>query len=104
MRKFDYRVYLSLMDSKSGLQKIGTIEAYKVVENILNGIFERGAIFEEERINRCNPERVVIEKVLRIELFNTDMAKVDRFVDILKLAFNQESVFVEEIEEAFDIV
>ena len=104
MRTCNYRLYLSLTDSVSGLQEIGTLEAYKVVENIRKAMFDQGVMFEEIRINRSNPRQIFVEKLLRIELFNTDMSKIERLVDILKLAFNQKSIMVEEIESAQEII
>lgn len=91
------------MDSESGLQQIATIEAYKVVENIRKTLFDKGVVFEEERINRIDPTKVFVEKLLRIEVFNTDMAQIQRFVDVLKLAFNKESIYVEEVENTIDL-
>ena len=104
MRTFDYRLYLSLTDKTSGLQEIATIEAYKVVENIRKAIFEQSVVFEEDRVNKCDSNRIFVEKILRIEVFNTDMSKIQRFVDILKLAFNQELIFVEEIDNEMEII
>ncbi len=66
-------------------------------------MFEQGVIFEEDRINRFDDGQISTEKVLRIELFNTTSAEIERFVEILKLAFNQESILVESIDSSQDI-
>lgn len=74
-----------------------------MVENIRKAMFEQGVIFEEDRINRFDGGQISTEKVLRIELFNTTSAEIERFVEILKLAFNQESILVESIDSSQDI-
>ena len=86
---------MGLNDKDSKMQQISTLEAYKVVSNILANDFGGGTIFEAEGIYKHANGTVVIEKTLRIEILFADEVDVRRLVQNLKKIFNQESIAVQ---------
>jgi uncharacterized lipoprotein YmbA len=96
MKKFT--LYLGLNDKDSKVQKISTVEAYKVVSNIIAKRFDGGTIFEAVGIYKHDDGTIVRENTLRIELLFVTKSEVREFVDTLKEVFNQESVAVDESE------
>lgn len=93
MKKFT--LYLGLNDKDTKLQKISTIEAYKICNNILLNYTEGATIFEANGIYKHNNGEIVIEKTLRIELLFVDEKIVEKIVVDLKKAFNQESIIMQ---------
>ena len=96
MRK--YTLYLGLNDKDTKTQKIDTLEAYKVVENMLASMFDGGTIFNAHGVYKHDNGDIVIENTLRIEILEFDdsiLEKVREFVRILKDVFNQESIAVQ---------
>lgn len=93
MEKFT--LYLGLNDKDTKTQQIGTVEAYKVVSNLITRDFDGGTIYEARGIYRHENGEIVNENTLRIELLFTTMEKVKNLVAILKKAFNQESIAVQ---------
>jgi hypothetical protein len=96
MKKFT--LYLGLNDKDSKVQKISTVEAYKVVSNIITKRFDGGTIFEAVGIYKHGDGTIVRENTLRIELLFVTKSEVREFVNTLKEVFNQESVAVDESE------
>ena len=93
-----YTIYLGLNDKETKTQKIDTVEAYKVVENLLVSMFDGGTIFNAHGVYKHNDNTVVIENTLRIEILEFDNSILDNvrnFVNILKADFNQESIAVQ---------
>ena len=96
MRKFT--LYLGLNDQHTKTQKIDTIEAYKVVENLLASMFDGGTIFNAHGVYKHDDNTIVIENTLRVEILEFDNSILDNvreFVRILKNTFNQESIAVQ---------
>lgn len=95
-----YTLYLGLNDKDSKIQEISTIEAYKIITNILASRFGGGTIFEAKGIYKHDDGNIVIENTLRIEILFAEEKNVKKLVGDLKEIFNQESVAVqsEEIE------
>lgn len=90
-----FTLYLGLNDKDTKVQKISTIEAYKMLTNVLMKNFEGATIFEATGIYKHDDGTFVIEPTLRIELLFAEEHKVRALVDMLKLMFNQESVAVQ---------
>ena len=93
-----YTLYLGLNDKDTKVQRIETIEAYKIVENMLASMFDGGTIFNAKGIYKHDNGEVVTENTLRIEILEFDTSIIDNvreFVRILKDIFNQESVAVQ---------
>ena len=66
MKKFT--LYMGLNDKDAKVQVISTIEAYKVVSNIIAKDFGGGTIFEAQGIYKHDDGKIVFEKTLRIEI------------------------------------
>lgn len=93
-----YTLYLGLNDKDTKAQKIDTIEAYKIVENLCASMFEGGTIFNARGVYKHDNGTVVTENTLRIELLEFDnsiLENVREFIRILKVTFNQESIAVQ---------
>ena len=94
MKKFT--LYLGLNDKDTKVQEINTIEAYKIVTNLVTEYFGGGTIFEANGIYKHDDGTIVTEKTLRIELMFTDKNTIIEFISILKKVFNQESIILQE--------
>lgn len=91
-------IYLGLNDKNTKTQLINTLEAYKIVNNLITSDFDGGTIFEAQGIYKHDNGTFVIEKTLRIELLlfeAADAAKIDKLIQTLKKVFNQESIAVQ---------
>lgn len=96
MRRFT--CYLGLNDKDTKTQKVDTIEAYKVCENLCADFFSGGTIFSAKGVYKHDNGDIVIENTLRIEIFDFDGSIYERirdFVGTLKSVFNQESIAVQ---------
>lgn len=91
-----FTLYLGLNDKDTKLQKYATLEAYKIVTNLITSRFDGGTIFEAQGIYKHEDGQVVTETTLRIELLFVERHAVREFVELLKEMFNQESVAVAE--------
>lgn len=91
-----FTLYLGLNDKDTKVQMISTLEAYKVVSNILAKDFGDGTIFEAQGIYKHDDGTIVIEKTLRIEILFTELPQIKILVELLKKMFNQESIAVQE--------
>lgn len=94
MKKFT--LYLGLNDKETKLQKIQTVEAFKIVSNLIAARFDGGTIFEADGVYKHESGVLVIEKTLRIELLFVERPAVVEFVQVLKDVFNQETIAVQE--------
>ena len=93
MRK--HTLYLGLNDKDTKQQKINTLEAYKICNNILLNYTDGATVFEANGIYKHNDGTFTIEKTLRIELLFTEQKTVEKIVNELKIVFNQESIAVQ---------
>ena len=89
-------LYLGLNDKDLKVQKISTLEAFKIVSNLIASRFNGGTIFEADGVYKHDNGAYVIEKTLRIELLFVERPEVVEFVKVLKEIFNQESIAVQE--------
>lgn len=85
-------LYIGLNDKTLKRQIIDTVEATKIVYNIIVDCSDGGTIYNATGIYRHDDGTIVIENTLRVELFNVDPAIVDRIIYRAKIALNQESV------------
>ncbi|MBO8472518.1 MAG: DUF3574 domain-containing protein [Bacteroidetes bacterium] len=91
-----WTLYLGLNDKDSKVQKISTLEAYKVVSNLIATKFDGGTIFEAKGIYKHDNGVIVTENTLRIELLFAPENEVRELVKTLKVIFNQESIAVQK--------
>ncbi len=96
MEKFT--LYLGLNDKDTKVQQISTVEAYKIVSNLIASRFDGGTIFAANGVYRHENGTFVTEKTLRIELLFAEFDEVKKFVEALKEIFNQESIAVQREE------
>lgn len=98
-----FTLYLGLNDKDTKRQEISTIEAYKVITNILASDFGGGTIFEAKGIYKHDDGSVIIENTLRIEILFAEENRIRELVSNLKKIFNQESVAVQREEIKSDL-
>ena len=78
MKKFT--LYMGLNDKDAKVQVISTIEAYKVVSNIIAKDFGGGTIFEAQGIYKHDDGKIVFEKTLRIEILFAEEPQIKALV------------------------
>lgn len=93
-----YTLYMGLNDKDSKRQQISTLEAYKIVSNLVAKEFDGGTIYEADGVYRHDDGTIVIEKTLKIELLFAEQKDVKDFCETLKRIFNQESIAVQREE------
>ena len=98
-----FTLYLGLNDKETKMQKLATVEAFKIVTNLVAKRFGGGTIFEAQGIYKHDNGVVVTETTLRIELLFAEAQDVRAFVETLKEIFNQESVAVQEEDIKSDL-
>ena len=91
-----YTLYVGLNDKETKVQTINTLEAYKIVTNILNKEVDGATVFEADGIYKHENGTFVVEKTFRIELLTATLEAVKKIVDQLKTVLNQESIAVQE--------
>lgn len=98
-------LFLGLNDKDTKVQVINTLEAYKIVMNSVAGVGYDGATVSEcTGFYTHQSGDFVIEKSLRIEILFSDDKKTLALVDILKKAFNQESIAVQHEEIKSELI
>ena len=86
-------LYVGLNDQDRKVQVIDTLEATKIVINILNANGISGAtVFNAMGLYTHDDGKVVIENTLRVELFEGERVDVLKAIEQIKIALNQESV------------
>ena len=93
---YKFTLYLGLNDKETKSQKIATVEAYKIVENLLKADFDGATIFEATGLYKHENGTFVTEKSLRIEILFAQDSQIRELVSNLKKMFNQESIAVEK--------
>jgi len=88
-----YTFYLGLSDQKTKLQNYSTLEASKIVMNLVGAYFGGWTISEGKWFYQHDDGQVVIENSLIINTLSDKDYK--DFVTTLKTTFNQESILIE---------
>lgn len=91
-----FTLFVGLNDKDSKKQEISTLNAYKVVYNLITSDFGGGTISEATGIYKHEDGTIVTEITLRIELLFTTAEKVKNLVQDLKRVLNQESIAVQK--------
>lgn len=89
-------LYLGLNDKDTKKQEINIIEAYKIVNNVVNNYCDGATIYECQGIYKHDNGEIVFEKTLKIELMFVDRLTVVSLVKDLKEIFNQESIVLQK--------
>lgn len=87
-----FTICLGLNDQMTKRQEIETVNAYKIVSNMIAASFGGGSIYSGTGIYKHEDGTIVEENNFKIELLFADRADVLRFCQDLKIVFNQESV------------
>lgn len=93
-----YTLYMGLNDKETKRQMVSTLEAYKIVSNLVSQTFDGGTIYEADGVYKHDDGTIVIEKTLKIELLFAEQKDVKDFCETLKRVFNQESIAVQREE------
>lgn len=90
-----FTLYLGLNDKDTKTQLVSTLEAYKIVTNVLKTYTDGATVFEANGIYKHDDGTFTTENTLRIELLFVERETVKTIVDILKQVLNQESIAVQ---------
>lgn len=105
MKEKKYILNVGLNDKDTKQQKINSVEAYKIVENLLlnNGI-SGYTIYEGLGLYKHDSGEITRENTLIIELMFVNDNVVDKIINLLKQVLNQESILkqVQEITISFE--
>ena len=85
-------LYVGLNDKDTKTQKIDTVEAVKIVTNLVCSICGGGTIYNATGVYTHDNGDIVIENTLRIELIDCTAAALTALIDTLKSVLNQESI------------
>ena len=91
-----YILYVGLNDKDTKTQKIDTLSAYNLANNILLNYVEGATVTQSKGIYKHQNGNVVIENTLIIELLFTDKTTVETIAKELKIALNQESIAIQK--------
>ena len=91
-----YILYVGLNDKDTKTQKIDTLSAYNLTNNILLNYVEGATVTQSKGIYKHNNGNVVIENTLIIELLFTDKTTVETIAKEIKMALNQESIAIQK--------
>lgn len=87
-----FTIYLGLNDQTTKRQEIETVNAYKIVSNMIASTFGGGSIYSGTGIYKHQDGTITEENNFKIELLFASRADVLTFCEDLKRVFNQESV------------
>ena len=93
-----YIIYIGLNDQHTRRQEVNTLDAYKIATNVFATHTGGATITEARGVYTHDDGQIITESTLRCEVFGADLESIERAVTILKDAFNQESVAVEEAD------
>lgn len=85
-------LYVGLNDKDTKTQKIDTVEAVKIVSNLIYTMMDGGTIYNATGIYKHENGDIVIENTLRIELIECDEKSLGRLIETLKSVLNQETI------------
>lgn len=91
-----FTIYIGLNDKDSKQQEISTLDAYKIISNMIAARFDGGTISEATGIYKYQDGTVSIETSLRVEILFASAEQIRPFVSELKKVLNQETIAVQE--------
>lgn len=94
-----YSLYIGLNDKDTKTQKIDTLEAYKILCNLLKSYNVEGfTVYNAHGFYVHDDGTFTIENTLKVELMFIEEKTVDNIIKQLKTIFNQESI-IKQVEE-----
>lgn len=94
-----YQIALGLNDRETKVQKYSTLEAYKIVTNLICAKFGGGSVFEGRGVYTHENGQIISETTLFIMIAGAERSAVMAFCAELREMFNQESVMLSERDE-----
>ena len=85
-------LYVGLNDKDTKAQKIDTLEAVKIAENLVCDMCGGGTIYNAVGVYTHDDGTIITENTLRIELIDTAAAALDTLITALKAVLNQEAI------------
>lgn len=94
-----YSLYIGLNDKDSKTQKIDTLEAYKILCNIIKKHNIEGfTVYNAHGFYVHHDGTFTIENTLKVELMFVDNKTIDELIKECKIVFNQECI-IKQVEE-----
>ena len=94
-----YSLYIGLNDKDTKTQKIDTLEAYKILCNIIKKYNIEGfTVYNAHGFYVHQDGTFTIENTLKVELMFIDKKTIDELIKECKIIFNQECI-IKQIEE-----
>lgn len=94
-----YSLYLGLNDKDTKTQKVDTLEAYKILCNLLKSYNVEGfTVYNAHGFYVHDDGTFTTENTLKIELMFVDEKTIDNIIKQCKIIFNQECI-IKQIEE-----
>ena len=91
-------LYIGLNDKDTKKQEINTLDAYKIIQNILlSSGYDGGSLTEATGFYKHESGEIVIEKSIRVELDFAEDKKTNDAIKQIKQVLNQESVLLQTI-------
>lgn len=91
-----YVLYVGLNDKETKLQEISTVQAYKIVTNVIVANEVTGfTILEANGYYVHDDNSITIEKSLKIEFLFIDIEIIKNIIKELKKILNQESIILQ---------
>lgn len=90
-----YTLYIGLNDQHTKNQEISTLEAFKIVQNILSDKTGGGTVYNATGIYKHDNGEIVIENTLRVEIVAAPLEMVQGAIRVIKSALNQEAVILQ---------
>lgn len=94
-----YSLYIGLNDKDTKTQKIDTLEAYKILCNIIKSYNVEGfTVYNAHGFYVHDDGTFTTENTLKIELMFVDEKTIDNIIKQCKIIFNQETI-IKQVEE-----
>ena len=97
-------LYVGLNDEETKMQEISTIDAFKILTNIFVEHVGGVTITEAKGVYTHDDGTVVIENTLRCEVFDCELIKILKVVEIIGTILRQQSIALETIETNSEFV
>lgn len=96
-----YVLSIGLFDKDTKKLEVNVDSARRLLDNQVARMFDGGTTYGAMGVYKHASGELVQEPTLRVELLDTTQEAVLRLIEWAKVAFNQESVLEEIIEEQF---
>ena len=88
-------LYIGLNDKDTKVHKVDTLEAVKIVSNLITSLADGGTIYNATGIYKHDDGTIVIENTLRVELIDIEHDALNTLVKTAKSILNQESIIIQ---------